>query len=198
MGGVIQDNASEALSGPPASRPLRLATAHSVATRLAAALAAADGAAGAHCIHEMWMRGELAVNVETALEQLWRCAAASIPDWLPMRHIEWLPLAYEVAARFQARRRGRSNIYMVLLDYRDSRPEPYGVYVGATRYPPAVRFDQHKAGIRAAGSVLRRGLELLAGPTMHLQGIAHPAALDIEERLAAALGGAGLFVQGGH
>lgn len=198
MGGVIQDNASEALSGPPASRPLRLATAHSVATRLAAALAAADGSAGAHCIHEMWMRGELAVNVETALEQLWRCAAASIPDWLPMRHIEWLPLAYEVAARFQARRRGRSNIYMVLLDYRDSRPEPYGVYVGATRYPPAVRFDQHKAGIRAAGSVLRRGLELLAGPTMHLQGIAHPAALDIEERLAAALGGAGLFVQGGH
>ena len=198
MGGVIQDNASEALSGPPASRPLRLATAHSVATRLAAALAAADGSAGAHCIHEMWMRGELAVNVETALEQLWRCAAASIPDWLPMRHIEWLPLAYEVAARFQARRRGRSNIYMVLLDYRDSRPEPYGVYVGATRYPPAVRFDQHKAGIRAAGSVLRRGLELLAGPTMHLQGIAHPAALDFEERLAAALGGAGLFVQGGH
>ena len=198
MGGVIQDNASEPLSGPPAGRPLRLATAHSVATRLAAALVAADGVAGAHCIHEMWMRGELAANVETALERLWRCAADSIPDWLPMRHIEWLPLAYEVAARFQAPRRGRSNIYMVLLDYRDSRPEPYGVYVGATRYPPAVRFDQHKAGIRAAGSVLRRGLELLAGPTLHLQGIAHSAALDIEERLAAALGGAGLFVQGGH
>ena len=115
-----------------------------------------------------------------------------------MRHIEWLPLAYEVAARFQAPRRGRSNIYLVLLDYRDSRPEPYGGYVGATRYPPSVRFDQHKAGIRAAGSVLRRGLELLAGPTLHLQGIAHAAALDIEERLATALGAAGLFVQGGH
>jgi len=86
----------------------------------------------------------------------------------------------------------------VLLDYRDSRPEPYGVYVGATRYPPAVRFDQHKAGIRAAGSVLRRGLELLAGPTLHLQGIARSAALDIEERLATALAAAGLFVQGGH
>jgi hypothetical protein len=61
-----------------------------------------------------------------------------------------------------------------------------------------VRFDQHKAGIRAAGSVLRRGLELLSGPTVHLQGIAHAAALDIEERLAAALDAAGLFVQGGH
>ena len=172
--------------------------ARELARRLQAALAAADGVAGAHCIHELWMRGELAVNVEAALERLWQSAAATVPDWLPMRHIEWLPLAYEVAARFEAPRRGRSNIYLVLLDYRDSRAEPYGVYVGATRYPPAVRFDQHKAGIRAAGSVLRRGLELLAGPTLHLQGIAHAAALDIEERLAAALGAAGLFVQGGH
>jgi hypothetical protein len=182
----------------PPGRPLLLATAGELARRLEAALVAADGVAGAHCIHEMWMRGELAVNVEAALERLWRRAAATVPDWLPMRHIEWLPLAYEVAARFQAPRRGHSNVYLVLLDYRDSRDEPYGVYVGATRYPPAVRFDQHKAGIRAAGSVLRRGLELLAGPTMHLQGIAHAAALDIEERLAAALDAAGLFVQGGH
>ena len=72
------------------------------------------------------------------------------------------------------------------------------MYVGATRYPPAERFDQHKAGIRAAGSVLRRGLELLTGPTMHLQGISRAEALDIEERLALALGAEGLFVQGGH
>lgn len=179
-------------------RPLLLVSAGELARRLEAALAAADGVAGAHCIHEMWMRGELAVNIEAALGRLWRRAAATVPDWLPMRHIEWLPLAYELAARFQAPRRGRSNVYLVLLDYSDSRDEPYGVYVGATRYPPAVRFDQHKAGIRAAGSVLRRGLELLAGPTMHLQGIAHAAALDIEERLAAALDAAGLFVQGGH
>ena len=186
------------LAGPPARRPLLLVDARDLATRLEAALAAADGVAGAHCIHEMWMRGELAVNIEAALERLWKRAAATVPDWLPMRHIEWLPLAYEVAARFEAPRRGRSNIYLVLLDYRDSRAEPYGVYVGATRYPPAARFDQHKAGIRAAGSVLRRGVELLVGPTMHLQGIAHPTALDIEERLASALGAAGLFVQGGH
>ena len=68
----------------------------------------------------------------------------------------------------------------------------------ATRYRPADRFDQHKAGIRAAGSVLRRGLELLAGPTVHLQGLARSEATDIEERLAMALGAEGLFVQGGH
>ena len=34
--------------------------------------------------------------------------------------------------------------------------------------------------------------------TLHLQGIARSAALDIEERLATALAAAGLFVQGGH
>lgn len=165
---------------------------------LEAAITAGDGAAGAHAIHELWMRGELAVHIEDALARLWRSAAESIPDWLPMRHIEWLATAYDVAARFTARRRGRFNIYLVLLDYRDSRPEPYGVYVGETRYRPADRFDQHKAGIRAAGSVLRRGLELLVGPTLHLQGISRPDAIDIEERLALALGAEGLFVQGGH
>jgi len=182
----------------PASRPLRLAPAKTVAARFEAAIVAADGVTGAHCIHELWMRGEMAVHVESSLERLWRSAAASIPDWLPMRHIEWLPLVYEVAGRFQAKRRGRFNVYLVLLDYRDSREEPYGVYVGATRYPPADRFDQHKAGIRAAGSAMRRGLELLTGPTAHLQGVSRADALDIEERLAVALDAEGLFVQGGH
>jgi hypothetical protein len=198
MSGAIQDNAGPGVSGAPVSRPLRLWAARALVGRLEAAVAAADGLTGAHCIHELWMRGELAVNIDRALERLWSTASASIPDWLPMRHIDWLPLAYEVAARFRARRRGNSNIYLVLLDYRDSRDEPYGVYVGATRYPPADRFDQHKAGIRAAGSVLRRGLELLTGPAAHLQGISRPEALDIEERLAVALGAEGLFVQGGH
>jgi hypothetical protein len=67
-----------------------------------------------------------------------------------------------------------------------------------THYAPAQRFDQHKAGIRAAGSVLRRGLEVLAGPTLHLQRIARADALRIEEALAEALRAEGLFVQGGH
>lgn len=177
---------------------MRLATEAQLARELERAIAAGDGVAGAHCIHEAWMRGALAVHVEAALERLWRSAAASIPDWLPMRHIEWLGVAYEVSARFQPRRRGRSNVYLVLLDYRDSRDDAYGVYVGETRYPIAARFDQHKAGIRAAGSVLHRGLELLAGPVLHLQGISRADALDIEERLAEALRAEGLFVQGGH
>jgi hypothetical protein len=198
MSAAIQDNAPRPVSGAPASRPLRLTTAGALARGLEAAISSSDGMTGAHCIHELWMRGELAVHIERALERLWSAAAPSVPDWLPMRHIEWLPLAYEVAARFHRRRRGSSNVYLVLLDYQDSREEPYGVYVGATRYPPADRFDQHKAGIRAAGSVLRRGLELLTGPTIHLQGLARSDALDVEEHLAMALGAEGLFVQGGH
>jgi hypothetical protein len=115
-----------------------------------------------------------------------------------MRHVHWLPLAYEVAARFQPAGRGRHNVYLVLLDYSDSRPDPYGVYVGMSHYTPLQRFEQHKAGIRAAGSVLRRGLEVLTGPTLHLQRIARADAARIEEELADALRGAGLFVQGGH
>lgn len=182
----------------PGERPLRGLARADLDRRFDAALAQQDGVAGAHCVHELWMRGEIGLNVETMLARLWQRAAATIPDWLPMRHVEWLPVAYEVAARFSRQRRGRCNVYLVLLDYRDSRAEPYGVYVGMTRYSPAERFDQHKAGIRAAGCVTSRGLEVLAGPTLHLRGLARSEAEQTEEQLAEALRAAGLFVQGGH
>jgi len=158
----------------------------------------ADGLSGAHCVHELWMRGEPPMNVEACLERLWRHASATVPDWLPMRYVDWLPVAYEVCGRFRPERGGRSNLYLVLLDYRDSRDEPYGVYVGMSRYPPLERFDQHKAGIRAAGAVLRRGLEVLTGPTGHLQRLRRAEAAAIEEQLAEALRAEGLFVRGGH
>jgi hypothetical protein len=183
---------------PPSARPLRALTRPQVLARLGSALAEADGVLGAHCIHELWMRGEFATHIEAALEKLWERAARSIPEWLPMRYVDWLPLAYEVAAQFQADRKGRSNIYLVLLDYQDRRDGPHGVYVGMTHYSPAQRFDQHKAGIRAAGSVLKRGLEVLTGPVLHLQHIARPLAARIEVELAEALRDAGLLVQGGH
>jgi hypothetical protein len=183
---------------PPGARPLAAAAPATIAALFAAALAAGDGAAGAHCIHELWMRGEFAARIEAAQEALWRRAAASVPEWLPMRYIDWLPAAYEVAAGFAAARRGRSNVYLVLLDFADRRRGPYGVYVGMSRYSPAQRFDQHKAGIHAAGSVLKRGLEVLTGPTLHLQRLARAEAARIEAGLAAALADAGLLVEGGH
>jgi hypothetical protein len=182
----------------PASRPLRLARKAELEARFEQALSKCNGRDGAHCIHELWMRGEMAVHINRALEQLWKHAADSIPEWLPTRHIEWLPLAYEATAEFKPPKRGRSNVYLVLLDYSDSRDEPHGVYVGMSKYQPAERFDQHKAGIRAAGCVLHRGLEVLAGPTLHLCNIAATEAARIEEQLAEALTMRGLFVQGGH
>jgi hypothetical protein len=183
---------------PPAARPLAAAAPTAIAGLLEAALAAGDGAAGAHCIHELWMRGEFAARIEAALEALWRRAAASVPEWLPMRYVDWLPQAYEVAAGFAAAHRGRSNLYLILLDFADRRRGPYGVYVGMSRYSPAQRFDQHKAGIHAAGSVLKRGLEVLTGPTLHLQRLSRAEAVRIEAGLASALADAGLLVEGGH
>jgi hypothetical protein len=188
----------KARAANPASRPLRALDEDALQFRFAAALAARDGVSAAHCVHEWWMRGAFPAVVEDALQKLWEHAADSVPDWMPMRYVDWLPLAYEVAGRFKADGRGRSNLYLVLLDYSDSRPEPYGVYVGASRYKPAERFDQHKAGIRAAGSVLKRGLEVLTGPVQHLQSIPRAEAARIEEQLADALREAGLFVKGGH
>jgi hypothetical protein len=44
-----------------------------------------------------------------------------------MCYVHWLPTAYEVAARFKAERRGRANIYLILLDYQDRRDGPHGV-----------------------------------------------------------------------
>lgn len=182
----------------PASRPLLLVPKAELAERFERALSTANGNDGAHCIHELWMRGEMSVHINGALERLWKHAAASIPDWLPTRHIDWLSVAYEVAAQFKPAKRGRSNVYLVLLDYSDSRAEPYGVYVGMSKYQPAERFDQHKAGIRAAGCVLKRGVEVLTGPTLHLCNISATEAARIEEQLAEALTMRGLFVQGGH
>lgn len=182
----------------PAGRPLRGLARRPLIQRLESAFADRDGVAGAHCIHELWMRNEPSLNVEAWLSRLWSVASDSIPEWLPMRFVEWLPLAYDVAARFRPAGRGRTNIYLVLLDYSDSRADAFGVYVGATRYTPAERFDQHKAGIRPAGSVLKRGLEVMTGPVLHLQGIPRARAAEIEVGLAEALRAEGLRVRGGH
>lgn len=182
----------------PGQRPLRARSDRELAVEFERALAGGDGVAGAHCVHERWMRGEFAARIETALDQLWKCASATIPEWLPMRYVSWLPTAYEVAGRFTPKGGGRSNIYLILLDYSDRRGDDHGVYVGMSRYSPAQRFDQHKQGIRAAGSVLKRGLEALTGPTLHLQHIRRGEATRIEAELAGALADCGIKVEGGH
>jgi hypothetical protein len=183
----------------PAARPLRHVSADEIQRCFVEAVAAGHGPCGAHCIHELWMRGDMQIHIGNALEQLWKGAAASIPEWLPMTWFDFLPLLYDVTARFPSPARGKANMYLVLLDYRAERGiDPFGIYVGMTHHSPATRFDQHKAGIRAAGSVLKRGVEVLTGPVLHLQRIRHADAVDIEERLAEALRAEGLRVKGGH
>lgn len=182
----------------PRDRPLRALGDCALENSFEQALLAGDGLSGANCIHEQWMRGEFPTRIEANLERLWKKAASSVPDWLPMRYVSWLSDAYAVAGKFSASRKGRTHVYLVLLDYSDRRGDPYGVYVGMSRYSPNQRFDQHKAGIRASGSVLKRGIEVLAGPTMHLQFIARAEAARIEAALAGALADAGIVVQGGH
>ena len=181
----------------PASRPLQKLSRAELEARFKRAVDGADGLTGAHCVHELWMRGEICINIERAIETLWTHAASSIPEWLPMRYIEWLSTAYEIALGYQSSAKGRSNIYLVLLDFEDMGV-PYGIYVGMSKYSPAQRFDQHKGGIRAAGSVLKRGVEVLTGPTLHLQYIKRSEAARIESQLAEALAAAGLKVKGGH
>ncbi len=182
----------------PSLRPLAQLTHAQLSDGFERALAHRDGVLGAHSVHEWWMRGALQAPIEAALARLWAAAADSIPEWLPMRYVDWLPMVYDVAAGFTSSAGGRSNIYLVLLDYRDRGGAPFGIYVGMSKYAPAQRFDQHKAGIRAAGSVLKRGLEVLTGPTLHLQYIRRADAARIEVGLAEALTAAGLRVQGGH
>ena len=182
----------------PDARPVRAVQECELQTQFRVALAAGDAVTGAHCIHEWWMRNAFPSHLEAALTQLWQHAAKSIPEWLPMNYVSWLPLVYEVAARFRATNRGRRNIYLVRLDYSDRGAGLQGIYVGMTAYAPAQRFDQHKAGIHAAGSVLKRGQELLIGPVLHLQRLAQADAVRIERDLAIALRDAGLLVEGGH
>ncbi|HSN72517.1 MAG TPA: hypothetical protein VLT59_13465 [Steroidobacteraceae bacterium] len=182
----------------PEARPLLGWSARALEAALASACSDGDGLTGAHCIHELWMRGTIGAVIDRSLDRLWTRASASIPEWLPMRHIAWLPDAYEIAASLQPATRGRTGVYLILLDYADSSRGPYGIYVGASRHAPADRFDQHKSGIRASGAVLRRGLEPLLGPAAHLRGMSRKEAETIEEQLAEALRARGLIVKGGH
>ncbi len=177
---------------------MRSATQADLQARFETALTCADGEAGAHCIHELWMRGAHGAAIDTGLERLWKATNGNVPDWLPTQHVSWLPLAYEVASRFTASGQGRAHIYLVLLDFADRRGDPHGVYVGQSAYPAVRRFEQHKAGIRASGAVLKRGLEPLMGPVQHLTRIASSEARRIEAELAAALADAGIRVEGGH
>jgi len=102
------------------------------------------------------------------------------------------------------------NVYVVLLDAAVGKirkvstgnpkrdPKKPCVYVGMTGLSPAVRFANHKAGIKASSYVKRYGLRLLPGLYAHLNPMPYDVAVQMEKDLAQDLRVAGYTVTGGQ
>jgi predicted GIY-YIG superfamily endonuclease len=73
-----------------------------------------------------------------------------------------------------------------------------GYYVGMTGLTPERRFENHKAGIKAARVVRRFGERLVPRLYAHLNPMTYAEAVAMEGQLAAELRGRGFQVFGGH
>jgi hypothetical protein len=112
--------------------------------------------------------------------------------------------------RVESQARLHHNVYVVLLGpavgklrrVRNENParDPRKpcVYVGMTGLPPAERFANHKAGIKAASLVQRYGIRLLPELYEHLNPMPYEAAARMEIDLAQDLRREGYTVTGGH
>lgn len=92
---------------------------------------------------------------------------------------------------------GHHSVYVVYLrnPKGDGRA---GYYVGMTGLTPEQRFENHKAGIKAAGVVRRFGVRLVPKLYAHLNPMSFTDALAMELRLADQLRAQGYQVFGGH
>lgn len=73
-----------------------------------------------------------------------------------------------------------------------------GYYVGMTGLPPEKRFENHKAGIKAAAVVRKHGERLVPRLYEHLNPMSYGAAKVMEVELAEELRRRGFVVFGGH
>lgn len=73
-----------------------------------------------------------------------------------------------------------------------------GYYVGMTGLTPEERFQNHKAGIKAARVVRRCGVRLVPKLYAHLNPMSFAEAVAMEVRLAEELRARGYQVFGGH
>jgi predicted GIY-YIG superfamily endonuclease len=73
-----------------------------------------------------------------------------------------------------------------------------GYYVGMTGLTPEQRFENHKAGIKAAGVVRRFGVRLVPKLYAHLNPMPFAEAVAMEVHLAEELRARGFQVFGGH
>jgi hypothetical protein len=114
----------------------------------------------------------------------------------------WMAAAASAARTLRAETAGqpgaKHSVYVILL--RDTRRDlRWGLYVGQTSRDPDWRFDQHKAGYKASGSVRRFGVCLLPALVEHLNPMHQWESLELETALADAFRDAGVtWVEGGH
>ena len=73
-----------------------------------------------------------------------------------------------------------------------------GYYVGMTGLSPERRFENHKAGIKAARVVRKYGERLVPRLYLHLNPMPYSRAKDMEVMLADSLRKRGYTVFGGH
>lgn len=92
---------------------------------------------------------------------------------------------------------GHHSVYVVFLrnPTGDGRP---GYYVGMTGLTPEARFENHKAGRKAARVVNRHGVRLVPKLYAHLNPMSYRKAQAMEVALAESLRKRGYVVFGGH
>jgi predicted GIY-YIG superfamily endonuclease len=96
-----------------------------------------------------------------------------------------------------ANAREHHNVYVVYL--RNPKGDgKAGYYVGMTGLSPARRFENHKAGVKAARVVRRFGERLVPKLYAHLNPMAYARAKEMEVLLADSLRKRGFVVYGGH
>src|SRR5258706_7256314 len=94
-------------------------------------------------------------------------------------------------------RAGHHSVYVVYL--RDPKGDGRaGYYVGMTGLTPERRFENHKAGIKAARTVRKFGERLVPKLYAHLNPMPYQKAQQMEAALADSLRKRGYLVFGGH
>jgi hypothetical protein len=93
--------------------------------------------------------------------------------------------------------RDHHSVYVVFL--RNPRGDGRaGYYVGMTGLDPAQRFENHKAGLKAARVVRKFGERLVPRLYQHLNPMPYAKAKEMEVMLADSLRKRGFVVYGGH
>jgi predicted GIY-YIG superfamily endonuclease len=93
--------------------------------------------------------------------------------------------------------RDHHNVYVVYL--RNPRGDgKAGYYVGMTGLSPEQRFENHKAGVKAARIVKKFGERLVPRLYQHLNPMPYARAKEMEVLLADSLRKRGFVVFGGH